>query len=198
MAYCAARFAGSGLSHASMCSGLIGMMQRSWPANAISCGGSSVTAANDSRSGSPFPSQCYYRHAISISWGRLGLNSKTSSSLPLKRDAIFEAKSTNVFCRMRSLASSRAYNRKAPSRTYRKLRVATATPIERHPKVKSVANPTIQSGSSTSRSAPQSEVASPTRAGRRCNTNLSARLAMTPVHMHRLNVLHRAGASQPY
>jgi hypothetical protein len=38
-----------GFNQASMCSGLIGMMQRSCPAAAISAGGASVIAANDAR-----------------------------------------------------------------------------------------------------------------------------------------------------
>jgi len=47
------------------------MMQRSCPAIAISSGGSSVIAANDSKSGSPLPVQCDHRQAASVeTWSR--------------------------------------------------------------------------------------------------------------------------------
>ncbi|MDH6149480.1 hypothetical protein OKW46_003405 [Paraburkholderia sp. WSM4179] len=66
IAYCAPRSDASGFSHTSMRSGLIGMMQRSCPAAAISRGGSSVIAANKNISGSPAPDQCDQRHATSM------------------------------------------------------------------------------------------------------------------------------------
>jgi len=65
MAYSSSFDRPSGVSQASMFAGSIGIPQRSWPAAAISAGGSSVIAANDSRSGSPGACQRSPMHANS-------------------------------------------------------------------------------------------------------------------------------------
>ena len=69
---------GLGLSETLMCSGLIVIGQRSWPASEVSGGGPSVMMANDNRSFSPGVLQRDHRHAMGMVRSGSDRNSSTT------------------------------------------------------------------------------------------------------------------------